>query len=97
MINEDNTIVLIDEDGNKKSYDILITFEAEENNCLYIVYTDNEHDEDGFIKTYAGIYNEENGKKSLLPIESEEEWELIDKLLKRLESKNKGVTNENEV
>ena len=93
MINNDNTISLIDENGKSKKYDVLITFETEDNN-LYVVYTDNELDEDGFTKTYAGIYHEEKGKKSLLPVESDEEWSLIEKLLKKLEKNNKGVNNE---
>lgn len=88
--NSDNTINLIGEDGKSKTYDILIMFEAEENNKTYIVYTEHELDDDGFIKTYAGIYN----KDSLLPVENDEEWELIDSLLKKLEEKNKGVANE---
>lgn len=92
--NEDNTISLIGDDGKSIKYDIVLTFQANENNQLYIVYTDNTQDEDGFIKTYAGIYHEEYGKKSLLPVETDEEWELIDRLLKKLEEKNKGAVNE---
>ena len=37
-----------------------------------------ELDEDGFVKTYAGIYHNEDGKESLLPVEKEDEWELIE-------------------
>ena len=92
MINEDNTISLISENGKPKKYQVLITFEAANNQ--YIVYTDNELDEDGFTKTYAGIYHEEDNKKSLLPVETDEEWALIEKLLKNLEKNNKGVNDE---
>lgn len=93
MINEeDNTISLLSQDGTSKKYDVLLMFESE-NDDLYIVYTDHELDEDGFTKTYAGIYKDEDGKKSLLPVETDEEMELIDQLLKKLEKKE-GVTDE---
>ena len=88
-INE-NKITLV---NGKKTvvYDILFSFEA--NNNKYYVYTNNEEDEDGFIKVYAGIYMKDSKKETLLPVESEEELSLIEGLLAKLD-KNGEMKNE---
>lgn len=87
MINKKDSIIkLIDEKGNPKEYKVILTFETEENDNHYIVYTDNEIDEEGFLKTYAGIYSNVNGKESLLPVETDEEWQLIERLLLKIDN-----------
>ena len=48
-----NTFSMIDENGNEVVYDVLFTFENEETNKNYIVYTDNQKDESGNIEVYA--------------------------------------------
>lgn len=85
---KDNSISLVTEDGNTKEYKVILTFETEENDNFYIVYTDGELDEDGFIKTYAGIYTNDKGKEILMPVESDEEWQLIENLLMKIDSEN---------
>jgi len=84
----DNIISLTGEDGKPKQYQVILTFETEENDNLYIVYTDGQLDEDGFVKTYAGIYDNQDGKESLLPVETDEEWQLIEKLLMKIDNEN---------
>lgn len=68
----------------------LFTFENTETERSYIVYTDNKTDEDGNTTVYASIYdpaavefNENSGLAalSLIPIETEEEWNLVEQLL----------------
>ena len=78
-----NTITLFDENDEEKEYRIITSFEIEENDNLYIVYTDDYIDEDGFTNVYAGIYNENN--QTLMKIETDEEWDLIEEILKRIE------------
>lgn len=77
----ENYFIVTDNDGKEVKYEILFTFESEETNKKYIVYTDNELDKDDMIKTYASIY-EENGKElKLTPITSDKEWNLVEKLI----------------
>lgn len=68
----------------------LFTFASEETGKSYIVYTDNSTDEEGNTTVYASIYdpnavefNEASGMTalSLVPIQTEKEWELVEKLL----------------
>ena len=76
-----NYFTVTDKNGKETEYEILFTFESEDTYKSYIVYTDNEQDQDGMIKTYASIY-EENGKElKLSPITDDKEWNLVEKLI----------------
>ena len=66
----------------------LFTFESTETGRSYIVYTDNTTDEDGNTTVYASIYdpaavefNENSGLAALIPIETEEEWQIVEQIL----------------
>lgn len=77
----ENYFIVKDKNGKETKYEILFTFESEETNKKYIVYTNNELDKDEMIKTYASIY-EENGKElKLTPITDDKEWNLVEKLI----------------
>lgn len=84
---KENELILKDENGKEMKYEILATVESKENNKNYVVFTDNSLDEDGCIITYASIYDPTGEDKKLYPIESEEEWDFIEKLLANLDSK----------
>ena len=71
------------EDGEKKEYSLIFSFEQEGKN--YLVYTDNAVDEDGFIKTYAGEYFKKEGEEKLLPIKDEKLLAKIENLLEKLD------------
>lgn len=76
-----NYFTVIDSKGKEIEYEILFTFESEDTNKKYIVYTNNEKDKDGMIKTYASIYEEEDNILKLSKIEDEKEWNVVEKLL----------------
>ena len=89
MIDKDKNIIsLTGEDGIKKDYQVILTFETEENDNFYVVYTDNVIDDDGYLKTYAGIYQNTDGKEVLLPVVKDEEWQLIESLLAKIDREN---------
>ena len=78
-------MILKDEAGKELEVDILFTFESKTNNNLYIVYTDHSKDSDGQEKVFAGIYDEES--KTLNPIESKEDYVLIENMMNSIDSK----------
>ena len=86
------TFKLFDDEGKEVEYEVLFTFESNETNKNYVVYTDNEIDEDGNTKVYASIFNPEEENPVLLPIETDEEWKLIEGILTSLSSEE----NQNE-
>lgn len=46
-----------------------------------MVYTDNTNDEEGNVKVYAATYTPGLETQTMLPIETEEEWEVIETIL----------------
>ena len=72
---ESNTLYVHDEDGKEMEMEILFTFENEEKQRKYVVFSDPQ-DESGEV--YASAYDEAG---NLLPIESEEEWAMVEEVL----------------
>ena len=93
---KENKFVLLDEKGQEKEYDVLFTFESEETNKNYIVYTDNSLDETGNVQVFASVYNPEDENTKLEPIETEKEWKVIETILETLQEEvRKKVQGEN--
>ena len=86
MKDEKMSFTVIDDNGKEIECEVLFTFESEETNKNYIVYTDNTKDEAGNTKVYASIYNPEEESTSLQPIETEKEWKIIETILSELQS-----------
>jgi uncharacterized protein YrzB (UPF0473 family) len=78
-----------DSKGNLKEYEIIYKFDSNETKKSYVVYTDHEM-EDGLIKVYANVYDKTGRKRTLMPIQTEEEWNTIETFLSKLE----GIINE---
>lgn len=92
---EKMTFKVFDDNGKEIECEVLFTFESEETNKNYMVYTDNTQDEEGNIKVYAAIYEPDIDETKLEPIESEHEWAIIEKILEELQEEAKR-TNEGE-
>lgn len=84
-----NSFTLVDEEGRETSYDVLFTFDNEETNKSYIVYTDNTRDEAGNIQVYASIYDPNDPNSRLEAITTEKEWKVIDTILETLQEEVK--------
>ena len=86
MKKEDTTFTIIGDNGEEIKCEILFTYEDEKSKKNYIAYTDNTLDEEGNTKVYDSIFNPEEENPVLLPIESDEEWKLIEGILSSLTS-----------
>ena len=73
----------MNENGELVECETILTFEHTGTQKTYMVYTDNSKDIDGNIRVFASIY-EDNG--TLAPIETNEEWDFIEKLLKDIQN-----------
>jgi len=82
-------LTFIDEDGNEILCEILFTFDSDLFKKSYVLFypvTENEEDD---IEVMAASYNPgEDNNGELHPIESDEEWELIERVLKQYEEDN---------
>lgn len=88
-MNEDKEkyFTVTDHDGKTIEYEILFTFDSEETKKSYIVFTDNNIDEDGSIITYAATYDKSGKELTLGDIKTESEWRIIENLLSQIEEK----------
>lgn len=84
-----NQFTLIDENGKQIVYDVLFTFDSDETNKSYIVYTDNSQDEEGNIQVYASIYYPGSETSKLDPIEIDKEWKVIETILSTIQEEVK--------
>ena len=88
-MNKENTFKIIDKDGKEIEFVILFTFESDETNKNYMVYTDNTTDEEGNTKVYASVFNPNAEPLELLPVETEREWKVIETIITSIEEENK--------
>ena len=72
---KENQLVFVDEQGNEIVCEIILTYESEQTGKKYVIFqaVDDESDEIGA----ASYVEKENGEGELEPIETEEEWELL--------------------
>lgn len=81
---KDNTFTVINDNGEEVQCEIIFTYNDKRTGKDYITYTDNTMDEEGNTKVYASIFNPEEENPTLFPIETDEEWELIEAILESL-------------
>ncbi|MFV0249538.1 MAG: DUF1292 domain-containing protein [Bacilli bacterium] len=86
MKEEKMTFKIFDDNGKEVECEVLFTFESEETNKNYMVYTDNTIDEDGNTKVYASIYDPDKDETKLEPIETEKEWQIIETILEEIQT-----------
>ena len=80
-----NSFKYVNEDGKEIVCDILFTFDSDETKKSYIVYTDNSRDAEGNVQVFASIYSPNGEKLKLSPIETEQEWKIIETILNTLQ------------
>lgn len=90
---DNNTFKVINDEGQEIVCDILFTFDSEETKKSYIVYTDNSRDSEGNIQVFASIYDPKQDNPRLEPIETEQEWKIIETILNTLQDEIKKKTS----
>lgn len=85
---EKNTFTVMDENGKEVTCEVLFTFDSEETNKSYMVYTDNTTDEDGNVKVYASTFDPNAENTELKPIETDREWKIIETILESIQEEN---------
>ena len=87
MKEEIKTFTITDKDKKTQEYEILFTFDNEETNKSYMIFTDNKKDKEGNIYTYASTYTINGEKLELKEIESQKEWDIVESILSQIEEK----------
>lgn len=76
-------ITLVDEEGNEELYEILFTFDSQDFDKSYVLVFPAGSSEGEEVELSAFSYTEANGglEGTLSPIETDEEWEMIEEVL----------------
>ncbi len=72
---DSNSIYVKDENGNDKRMTLLFTFDSADYQAQYAVFQDPDGEEG---EVFASRYDDEG---NLLPIESDEEWEMVEEVI----------------
>lgn len=70
-------LIFIDENGVEIRYRVLFTFDSNETNKTYIVYTNDEKDSSGNIKAFTLCHYIDDEGKKLMEVNSEKEINTI--------------------
>lgn len=85
MNHGENNITVIDEQGNEQLCEVLFTFDSEEFGKSYVLYypigADGDDDDEIEIHASAFIPGQDSEEGELMPIETEEEWDMIEEVL----------------
>lgn len=76
-----DVIKVVDEYGNTFEVEVLDIFEVEGYDHEYILYTRNEEVDEDNIEAYVSILKNENDSYSLVNIDDEEEWSVVQKAI----------------
>lgn len=85
MEHGENQITIVDDEGNEQLCEVLFTFESEEFGKSYVLFTPvgqfDEDEEGPEIHAYAFNPTDEGGDGELMPIETDEEWDMVEEML----------------
>lgn len=76
-------ITVVDDEGNESLYEILFTFDSEDFGKSYVLIypAGTVEEEEVEIQAYSYKENEDGTSGDLEPIETDEEWDMIDEVL----------------
>lgn len=79
------------------NFEALFTIDNEENGKSYVLYTDKSMDEEGYMRVYASFFDVSRGTEELYPLETEEEWRMIEEILEQVEQSLEEGMEEEEI
>lgn len=90
MLDKSGKIVIKNDKNEEIECDVLFTFDNNETNKSYIVYTDNTKDELGNTKVYANTFDQFSEDGLLGNVETDEEWAIIEQIFSSINEKKEG-------
>ncbi len=82
-----NLFTIVTDKGETMECEVVLTIDSDEFKKSYIVYTDHTIDENGNYRTYASIYDPTGKDLKLYPIETDEEWDMVESVLASAQKK----------
>ena len=87
MIDVNDKLIVIDDEGAEKEMVILFTFDSEDYKKQYVLFYDEDNEEEIFCASY-------DDKDNLYIIEDDKEWQMINEVLETFN--NEEFTEETE-
>lgn len=81
---EAEIIYIPDDEGNEEAFEVIMRFELDDGTDRKYLMVVPEEDTDEEQEVFAFRYEEENEEIQLFPIESEEEWEIVEETFNTL-------------
>ncbi|GGJ83816.1 UPF0473 protein YrzB [Lentibacillus kapialis] len=92
-LEENERIIIPDENGEEHLFEVLFTFDVDQTGNSYLAVVPAEQKEDEEVEVYAFRYEEQkkdDDDLSLFPIESDEEWDMVEETLHTLIDEENG-------
>lgn len=80
---DEQYITLVDENGDEELFEILFTFDSDDFEKSYVLCYPVEgadEDEEVVVHAYAYIPTEDGGIGELMPVTTDEEWDMIEEV-----------------
>lgn len=80
-------IIIPDENGEEHLFEVLFSFDVDETGKTYIAVIPAEQENEEEVEVYAFHYQvkeDDDNDLALFPIETDEEWELVEEMLHTL-------------
>lgn len=84
-MNKDGILTIRNEKGEQKNFHILVTFDIDQKNKSYVLYTDYSKNEDGDLRVFVSIYNKYDEDDKLEDVVEQDELNVIDEYIKKLQ------------
>ncbi len=84
-MNKDGILTIRNEKGEQKNFHILVTFDIKQRNKSYVIYTDYSKNEDGDLRVFVSIYNKYDEDDKLEDVVEQDELNVIDEYIKKLQ------------
>ncbi|GEM03748.1 UPF0473 protein YrzB [Halolactibacillus miurensis] len=83
---EEERIIIPGENGEENLYEVIFTFDIEENNQSYVAVVPVEQSEDEEQEVFVFRYEEKDNQDDLMlfSIESDEEWDIVEETFNTL-------------
>ncbi len=76
---EEKTFTVVDENGEEKVFEVVLTFKSEDFDKSYVIYKNDDEESD---EVFAAIFDEDaKDGGNLVQIETEEEWTMLEEVL----------------
>ncbi|HLS07599.1 DUF1292 domain-containing protein [Lentibacillus sp.] len=92
-LEENERIIIPDENGEEHLFEVLFTFDVDQTGNSYLAVVPAEQKEDEEVEVYAFRFEEQEKNDddlSLFPIESDEEWEMVEEMFHTLIDEENG-------